>query len=681
MSVASFSIIIASMTILALASAESSYRSTSVASRVKSHPVSAPRHAGDHTLLDQSHHVVKRAARRHTHVIVTRPVSRGPPRRRRRPPKFTITSYRSKSRPKPPKPVYGPPDYVYGKPIGYVVMNQNNEIVHEGNDYSGLSSHFFDNNIPPNFINDDPPPPYQEEPDLIPSVAYETHSSQNFGPPPSLASEEANHWAQYEEKPKPRRKKPSTTPATPPPTRYSTYSSSQLKPQPPSTSYGVPVSPYSVSSFNPWLNAGSTNSQESVFQKPSDSRLTFSSSSTRHKFNGYPSFPNSFELEQNDEKNLYEAHVSSYDVPLNFVSSSEPKPSLRPTFSKTPNQQSFSHDNFDGGSYENNPSHSYQTYLPPQLPERYNEEDFPGVTRTRQKQKHSQPHPPPPPPADYSGEYSQSDEVLEQPYSFRQPSIPSTRKPVKYFSSKPTTSAQEAFESFVREIRPTLTTTPSPETHLSPISYTFPPTKRPTKPTISYRPRLPVTNSHNLDTDDLRDAYVENSESHEDYNFDSEPISFESMRFAPDSRVSASEKRPQNYVLASAGNQQVHPTTSTENYPKHHPAFLPKSSNIDIISIQKSKSKTYDASTPATRTPPRTHQRHRQYSKTQISRHDDFVPIRTQTTSHKFHPALHFTKTFSSKITQPQHTNHKYQHVVWNGQELPKNHKLTNRDT
>lgn len=637
-----------------------------------------------------SHTLHKRSLRRQSHHVIVerRPLSRGPPpRRRRRPPKFS-GSFRPKGRPKPPKPIYGPPNYSHGKPIGYVLMNQNNEVIHQGQDYADLPSHFFDTRIPANFINDGPPPPYQEEPEIIPSVAFESHASHrpsfsNHGPAPSLASEEVSTWTHYEEKPKVRRKKPSTTPEPTPPSEYPRYSA-QLKPQPPSTSYGVPVAPFSVSNFNPWLSGFTKTSQESSFHKtpsfptptrqktPSQSQYSHSSSSN---------YPSQFELEQDEEKNLYEGQVSSYDVPLNYVST-EPKP----TFKKKPvTSYKFPTENFESESFENNPSSSFQSYLPPQLPESYNEEDFSGVTRNRHQEN----------PPDYSGEYVNSEEALEQPltFSFKKPSSNSvTRKPVKVF--RQTTSAQEAFENFVRELRPSLTTA-SPPTAPSTMYLPQPTTRRPRLPTASQRPRLRPTITHNLDTDDLREAYIENSGSQEDYTYDHEPVNFESMRYHPsssDSRPSASDKKPHNFVLVSSANREKHHTTSTENYPKHHPGFLAKPSNIDIISIQPSKSKSYYAgsTTPSTR-PPRANHRgtHRQYTKSQISRQDDFSLLHGENynsnppiSSQKFNPALHFTKTFSSKITQPYHSNHRYhQQVMWNGQELPKNHKITNRDT
>ncbi|XP_055695706.1 uncharacterized protein LOC129797310 isoform X2 [Lutzomyia longipalpis] len=629
----------------------------------------------DHSL----HTLSKRSLRRQHHIIIERrPVSRGPPRRRRRPPKFP-TSFRPKSRPKIPKPVYGPPNYVFGKPLGYVVMNQNNEIIHQSKDFSELPPHFFDGRIPPNFINDDPPAPYQEEPEIIPSIGFEAHTSQHRPAPPSLASEEVHTWTQYEEiqpKPKVRRKKPSTTPEPSPPSHFPIFST-HLKPQPPSTSYGVPETPFTISNYNPWLGGLSPKTPAPTFHK----QPSFPSA-TRQKTPVHASFQNQFDLEQEDEKNLYNAPISSYDVPLNYVST-DTKPSSIQTFSKKPvSNHKYPTETFDVGSFEHNPSSSFQSYLPPQLPESYNDDEFPGVTRHKQQQI----------PQDYSGEYSNSEESLEPPltFTFKKPTKHVTRKPV----FRQTTTAQEAFENFVREIRPSLATT-TPPTEPEPIYIPKPTTRRPRPPTVSHRPRIqPIqsSDSHNLDTDDLREAYIESSASQEDYNFEPEPISFESMRFSPhDSRPSASDKRPHNYVLVSSANREHHTTSSTENYPKNHPGMLHKPSNVDIISIQKSKSKNYYAgsTTPSTR-PPRSNPRgsHRQYTKSQISRQDNFSLLHGEnygnnppTTSYKFNPSLHFTKTFSSKITQPHHTNHKYQQQsLWNGQELPKNHKLTNRD-
>lgn len=412
----------------------------------------------------------------------------------------------------------------------------------------------------------------------------------------------------------------------PAPTQYTLQSNSYIPPPP-------PPSPHAYFS-----SVGPSNHQLSALPSPQSSY--FSNNSPRAVFHSKP-----VKIQKRPEPTFnaistqgiplsaslpidpYNSQITSYDVPVNsYVQSNN----IQPIQSQAPNnafrpypstqyelQQNTIKSSIDPTSYAS---------LLPVLPKHYEQNQFPTV----QSQNILQP---------YNNQNSFLSEDSFEAYlndvsESQRVDVKTKPKPkAKGSTSKPTKKKKEStsseyssFENFSEEF--------SLESFknfiASTSSTTSTTTKRPKTTTRSRRRKRPTISTpaqHVLDTDDLKDAFESESEVREIFISPEEPMDFESKKFfkvgktttfVPSSKLHTT-KTPVNYVLLKSQNNGSDEEESVKYVPKksyktESPTvkmstytYRPKrvsrpvkpnsdevqDDGIDILSIQKSRSKSY----------------------------------------------------------------------------------------
>lgn len=620
-------------------------------------------------------------AKRQTRVIVDRPRSRN--LGRRRPPPFLpprlppIARRRFPKRPAKLKFHHKPPPSKnshrpqYGPPVGYFVMNQNNEIVHKSKDLGDIPPQYLDKIIPPNFISDSPPKIYALEHDEGPPLglgeskevpAYTPTNS--YGAPLDAHQLDPQQYYPY------------------PPDLNNIPLQSETRPQ--------------IDSYNDNRAQSETryNQEQQQYQpapivyhppyKPPKNK------NKRKKKKNPQQLHQEIALQPDSGKNTYP--VSSYDVPLNYVpatasssSSGEnypPQKAARPVFNVG---QSFV-ESYTRDSNEH----------PPQLPAVYNQNDFKTVNKSSNKKKvvyqvnTSYEDFDDNDDGSYNGdedhglalEYppSSGEEITEAPASnfgvrHRRPQGHSKRKPPKFDfidSYEDSSISQEVYHT-----TPFATTRPFKKAATTKGTTT-------TTATRNYQRTRGTTKDplfEILDTEDLRNA-------------------FQSGRHRY--KLQAAKKNQQNFVLLSSKNPTYHrstaPPSSTSSSRESEEDWDSPKGKPDFDRPPSSLEKDYESYELAERdfglrkrdfTHKRKSSRGRDevlarkdssVEKIQFSdakRPDEFIKATTMKPYPRFNPDVQFTKTFSSKIEQPRDL----QTVVglWNGHPIPGNHKIAKR--
>lgn len=620
-------------------------------------------------------------AKRQTRVIVDRPRSRNLGRRRPPPPFLPprlppIARRRFPKRPgklkfhhKPPPPK-GSHRPQYGPPVGFFVMNLNNEIVHKSKDLGDIPPQYLDKIIPPNFISDSPPKIYALEHDEGPPLGLGESKEVSYTPTNSYGSPLDAHQLD------PQQYYPY------PPESNNVPQQSETRPQ--------------IDSYN--HNRGQSETRYNQEQQYQPAPVVYhppykpKNKNKKKKKKNPQQLHQEIALQPDSGKNTYP--VSSYDVPLNYVpatasSSGEnypvlpPQKAARPVFNVG---QSFV-ESYTRDSNEH----------PPQLPAVYNQNDFKTVNKSSNKKKvvyqvntSYEDFDDNNDDGSYNGdedhglalEYppSSGEEQTEAPASnfgerHRRPPGHSKRRPPKFDfidSYEDSSISQEVYHTTPFTItRPFKKATTSKGTTTTTRNYLR--TRSTTKD-----PLFEI-----LDTEDLRNA-------------------FQSGRHRY--KLQAAKKNQQNFVLLSSKNPTYQRATS-----KSPPSVTSSRESEEDWSSSKSKPnfdrppssletdyESYELAEQdfGLRKRDFTHKRKGARVKDEVLARkdtsvekiqfsdakrppDEFVKATTMKPYPRFNPDVQFTKTFSSKIEQPR--EHQTAVGLWNGHPIPGNHKIAKR--
>lgn len=377
---------------------------------------------------------------------------------------------------------------------------------------------------------------------------------------------------------------------------------------PPSTSYGLPADSYQppITSYLPPSQTSSKQTkpgfspsydsddsfQYSNFQGSYSTQTPTEHSTKAHHFteppqtiheNSYnfnvPTQKYHFELDEyQNTGDLYDTAISSYDVPLHFNSEK---------LATTKNAINYFDSSDNLGATVSTRLHTDQNFQPPMLPNTYDQEQFSTFNKIRKAQRpksHQQDQ------NDFSQYVGESKPVethtLPPRYKKRYKAPPVTD--LNVYNLDDELDSDEYFDDIQPTTQRTTTTTKRSRSR-----------RRKTKKPTTY-----PTTRHNLDTDELRDAY-------------GAPSSVHQTIIRPDSTynsIRSSQKTSNNFVLSSSVNNI---TSSTPKNHKYHSSYLPQ--DIDIVSIQKSQSHSYYAGT----VPPDTS------AKYASKRHDQMQPSKS----------------------------------------------------
>lgn len=553
-----------------------------------------------------------------------------------------------------------PPALPYGPPVGYFLMNHNNEIVHKAKDLAGIPPKYLDKIIPPNFIKDAPSQIYALE-----------HEGPEVGPP--LGAGESKE----------------VYPNVP-----SHYPTSYL----PTDSYGAPIQPQH---FIP--TSGLNYGPPPGFSSPHSANSNRGQSETQHNVAAqqFPEPPapvlhqvkpkskkkkkikQQFSLQPDSYKNSYDAPISSYDAPLNYVPADSVQSYVhqkpRPVYSVG---QSYV-ESYGAPHLETSQS---EESAQPQLPAQYDQNEFKTINKSNNKKK-----------VVYHVKTSHEDEEEDHGLALEYPTVSEEATPPSSFMfgnrnrSKPKKRPHkydyiDSYEdpSISNEMflptTPRVTTTTTKKTHLR---------------NDHHRTKTGDKLSQLLDTEALRTAYQSGRNSYK-------------IEAAKKAREKTQEQH--NFVLLSSANP--HPYTYRPHYgttpsfsgEDYHITSIEKSKSQDIYtsrSSAESDEDDYETSLEAAtqndyglRKRNFSSKKRNSWSKADITRSSDmasdkskannkfilngYVPATTMNPASRFNPEVQFTKTFSSKIEQPRQGQQKS--PLWKGQQVPGNHKVTQRD-
>lgn len=599
-----------------------------------------------------------------------------PPIARRR---FPKRPSKSSYLPIPPHGPHGPPppNSQYGPPVGFFVMNINNEIVHKSKDLGGIPPRYLDKIIPPNFISDSPPKIYALEHDE--------------GPPLGLGESQEVPYT------------PTNSYGQPVPAQQ--LDPQQYYPYPPAPtveSNNVPLPSETRAQTHNQINAYNRGQSETLYQdQEQPPPLVYhppyhkkKHKKKKRKQQQQPPPPHQhhteFALQPDSTKNSYP--VSSYDAPLSYVPAE--KSPTQPHYPQAlpPAPQKVRPAYNVGQSYVESYSReaSHEEREPPQLPAKYNQNDFSTVNKSNNKKKvvyqvnTSY--------EDFSDTDQEDDEddhglALEYPPSSGEEitEVPSfnfgarhkkkKRRPQKFDfidSYEDSSISQEVYHH---------TTPYASSTRVFKKAPTHPPPPPPSTTSTTTRPHRTRSTTQDplfdiLDTDDLRNA-------------------FQSGRHRYKLQNAHKNKEPQNFVLLSSKNtpsgtsfQRSTPKmpfvqTSSDESGEGYKVQSSSSLETDYESYEiaerdfglRKRDFSHKRKGPARKEGPAPRM-DSSVEKIQFAdgrRVDDYVRATTMKPYARFNPDVQFTKTFSSKIEQPRESS------IWNGQAIPGNHKITKR--
>lgn len=569
-----------------------------------------------------------------------------PPIARRR---FPKRPGKFKFPPKPSKIIPRPPSGQYGPPVGFFVMNLNNEIVHKSKDLGDIPPQYLDKIIPPNFISDSPPKIYALEHDEGPPLGLGESKEVSYSPTNSYG-----------------------VPVEPDqldPQQYYPY-----PPAPTIESNNIPLQSETRAQIN-HFNRGQSETRHNPEQLPPVIYHPPYKKNKKKKKKQQPLHQDFALQPDSPPKNTYP--VSSYDAPLNYVPADNSPPvqpqKVRPLFNVG---QSFV-ESYSRDSNEND--------QPPLLPAVYNQNDFKTVNKSNNKKKvvyqvntsyedfeddDAEDH-------GLALEYPPSgEEITEAPasdFGLRHKTRTKKRPPKYDFidSYEDSSISQEVYHTTPFTVTRPLKKVTAPATTTTTRNYFR--TKSTTKD-----PLLEI-----LDTEDLRTA-------------------FQSGRHRYKLQAAKKSKEPQNFVLLSSKNPYNSGKSSTkvptfnlqsaeshEDYtiikPKPNSERSPSSLETDYESYElaekdfglRKRDFTHKQKPPSKEVVARMDT---SVEKINFSdgrrRTEEYVKPTTMKPYSRFNPDVHFTKTFSSKIEQPRDT---VQGGLWNGQPIPGNHKIAKR--
>lgn len=445
---------------------------------------------------------------------------------------------------------------------------------------SSSSPHSFDNVISSKYKRPGPRPPSHKYGSPPSASAFPTgisSSSPNF-PPSFQSSSNTFHSVSSPNFPSSTSNFPSSPSNFPSGSSNFPSGSSNFPPSSPNFPTSPGGSSSSSGSFPPFQQSG--GSKDFIENSNIDFEIKPSAfDSEKYQEPKKPKIPD-FPLESGYVKDLYKTTVSSYDVP---------------TYDHGNGAVSFS-------------MSSAKAPTVPKLPNYYDQNEFKTPTRTSNGLQASSANIYDP--EDYTAYLNDVSESKKIHVKAKQ----------KYKNSPPTKF--EELEKELKSIR-----IPSEESR-DDIKYAFTSRTSPITTTTTKKPRYRrkkkpkvPSNQHNLDTDDLRDAFGDNTDFHEVSLTPDELLDFEPQRKVKHSRP-VGVTNPNNYVLLSSQNHnheesseedngvteptrtKIHSTLTRSriknankpNYSSLYPSKSKKSKNSDgvhIVSIEKSKSHSF----------------------------------------------------------------------------------------
>lgn len=538
---------------------------------------------------------------------------------------------------KPPHGLHPPPNSNYGPPVGFFVMNINNEIVHKSKDLGDIPPKYLDKIIPPSFINDSPPNIYALEHDE--------------GPPLGLGeSKEISNG--------------------------------------PINSYGQPIPPHQLDAnqYYPYPPAPPIElnnvPQSSETRAHAHNQIDYNrgQSETLLDQDQFPPVVYHPPFKKNKKKKQKQHHQEIAwlpDSPMNTYSSYvAPETKRHPA---PPNKVSSVIN--VGQSFAESYSLDSNEQEPPQLPAIYNQNDFKTVNKSNNKKKviykvntsyedldEDNDH-------GLALEYPPPEEEFTEPpsynYGIRQKK--KKKKPPRFDfidSYEDSSISQEVY-------------------YTTPFTVTRPPQKK-AKPTSTttiktYRPRTTTRDPlfDILDTEDLRNAFQSGRHRYK--------VDAANKNKSPDNFVLLSSKNPspnpRNKPASTRTPFLIHSGESAEDFiqsTKDTSKFErpPSSLETDYESYEIAerdfglRKRDYNHKRKAGRKDgavARTDKSVEKIVLADANRKEEFVKATTMKPYARFNPVVHFTKTFSSKIEQPRESS------LWNGQAIPGNHKIAKR--
>lgn len=580
-----------------------------------------------------------------------------------------------------PKPHGPPPNSQYGPPVGFFVMNINNEIVHKSKDLGDIPPRYLDKIIPPSFISDSPPNIYALEHDEEPPlglgeskevVPYQPTNS--YGVPVQTQQLDSQQYYPY--------------PPAPTVEANNVPQSTETRPH----THGNQINTYRAQSETHYEQEQPPVVYHPPFQKKNKKKKK--KQNQYHQQQNQQYHQEEFALQPDSPKNSYP--VSSYDAPLSYVPAANspkevhshhypvqhsqppqhppqpPPQKVRPSYNVGQSYvESYSRDSNEEAQVE-------AERKPPQLPAIYNQNDFKTVNKSNNKKKvvyqvntsyedfddqsDTDDH-------GLALEYppSSEEEITELPSAFNFGARHKKRKPPKFDfidSYEDSSISQEVYHH----------TTPfaintRPFKKSQPITTTS--TERTTR---NHRPRSTTKDPlfDILDTEDLRNAFQSGRHRYKLQNYnknkDKEPENFVllSSKNTPSSYNRGTPKTPFQHSSSAENNFDRPPSSLETDYESYEIAERDFGlRKREFVHKRKTARKDEAAARMDTSA-----------EKIKFSdgrRPDDFVKATTMKPYSRFNPDVQFTKTFSSKIEQPREAS------IWNGQAIPGNHKITKR--